>query len=632
VASRPSIPEWIGKRLRALVNELSALQGKLSSRARRVILVVLAAALLLSPGIFEEFTPAGEVLGGVRVAGIDASRLSARELEETIGKRARALEQRPLALRVPQRVAQAPFSLEPKAIHFRVDVTKTVERVLAVGRAGNVFVRVAGVYARWFAPARVELAVTVDASELSKVLARFGESAIADRAFGGGIVIEGAKVEAQKPRGGRQLDLPGAERVVRRALVADEAGVVELPVVRIDATLPADAADGAARAARALVAGPITLVSSDPPARVELSPNELGTVLATVVRPPRIELIFVPERLETVLEKARKAIELEAVDAKIEVDGKGTLRVVPSRAGLRIDLAKMGEALSQAADKPERTGALPLLFEPRPALATEEVEKLGISGLVSSFTTRHPCCEKRVANIHRIADIMNGRVVRPGETVSVNAIVGPRTAKNGFVPAPTIEEGEMVDSPGGGISQFATTFFNALFHGGYEIVERQPHSYWFPRYPMGHEATLSWPKPDIIFKNDTAAGMAFVTSYTSTSITVKIYGDNAGRKVRAQVSGRQNVVEPAVEILANADVPPDEEKVKEPGSVGWSVVVSRFVTFPDGTTREDRRRVTYKPRPKRVEVHPCRIPRGEKGYTGERCPEPEDVEELPAAP
>jgi vancomycin resistance protein YoaR len=614
--------------LRALVNKLAALQSKISPRDRRAILVVFAVALLLSPGIFEEFTPAREALGDVRVAGLDVSRLTARELDAAVGKRARALEQRALALRV----AEKPLSLEPKAIGFRVDVAKTAERVLAVGRGGNVFVRMAGVYARWFSPAGVELAVTLDASELSKVLARFGESAIADRPFGGGIVIEGTKVEAQKPRGGRKLDLPGAERVVRRALVANEPGVVELPVVRAVATLPENAADGAARAARALVLGPITLVSSDPPARVELSPTELGTVLATVVRPPQIQLVFVPERLEAVLEKERKAIELDAVDATIAVDAKGTLRVVPSRAGLRIDFAKLGEALSKAAETPARTGELPLLFEPKPALATEEVEKLGIHGLVSSFTTRHPCCEKRVANIHRIADIMNGRVVRPGETVSVNAIVGPRTAKNGFVPAPTIEEGEMVDSPGGGISQFATTFFNALFHGGYEIVERQPHTYWFPRYPMGHEATLSWPKPDIIFKNDTAAGMAFVTAYTSTSITVKIYGDNGGRKVRAQVSGRQNVVEPAVEILANADVPPDEEKVKEPGSVGWSVIVSRFVTFPDGTTREDRRRVTYKPRTKRVEVHPCRIPKGEKGYTGERCPEPEDVEELPAAP
>jgi vancomycin resistance protein YoaR len=222
--------------------------------------------------------------------------------------------------------------------------------------------------------------------------------------------------------------------------------------------------------------------------------------------------------------------------------------------------------------------------------------------------------------------------VRPGETVSVNALVGPRTLKTGFVPAPTIEEGEIVDSIGGGISQFATTLFNALFHGGYEIVERQPHTYWFPRYPMGHEATLSWPKPDIIFKNDTAAGMVFKTSYSGTSVTVKIYGDNGGRKVRAEVSGRQNVMEPSVEILPNPKVSPDEEKIKEPGSVGWSVIVSRILTFPDKSTREDRRRVTYKPRTKRIEVHPCRIPKGDKGYTGERCPEPEDVEVLPEPP
>ena len=60
--------------------------------------------------------------------------------------------------------------------------------------------------------------------------------------------------------------------------------------------------------------------------------------------------------------------------------------------------------------------------------------------------------------------------------------------------------------------------------------------------------------------------------------------------------------------------------------VGWSVIVGRVRTFADGTTKEERRKVTYKPRVRRVEVHPCRIPEGEPGHTGERCPEPEDVE------
>lgn len=589
----------------------------------------LLVVLVLAPAAGALFLgDSSKVAGGVRVAGLDVSRLERGALERTVGARARELEKRPLAARI----AGKAFSLDPAAIGFRIDVERTVARALSVGRSGHVFGRITGVYARLVAAEDVELVSALDASELAKLLQRWEETAIFDRAFGGGIKIAGSSVEAQKPRAGRKLDGAGAERAIRLALVAPAAVAIELPVLSVPAPLPADAADGAAREAQALVSAPITLVSKDPEARVVLSPEQLGTALVTIARPPKILLGFSPEGIEKLFDSTRKSIETDAVDAKVLIDDKEKISVVPSRTGVRIELARMGDALTLAAARPDRTFELPILHEPKPSLATEEAENLGIKGLVSSFTTRHPCCEKRVHNIHRIADILNGKVVRSGETVSVNALVGPRTLKTGFVPAPTIEEGEIVDSIGGGISQFATTLFNALFHGGYEIVERQPHTYWFTRYPMGHEATLSWPKPDIIFKNDTSSGMVFKTSYTGTSVTVKIYGDNGGRKVRAEVSGRQNVIEPPAEILPNPSVSPDEEKVKEPGSVGWSVIVSRVLTFADGTKREDRRRVTYKPRTKRVEVHPCRIPKGEKGYTGERCPEPEDVEVLPVEP
>jgi vancomycin resistance protein YoaR len=587
--------------------------------------IVVFVLLVLAPVFGEVFGESSKVAGGVRVAGLDVSRLERGALERAVGMRARELEKRALSAKIEGKA----FSLDPAAIGFRIDVRETVARALSVGRRGHIFGRIGGVYARLVAPEDVELASALAPGELSKLLARWEEAAIVDRAFGGGIKIVGSNVEALPPRGGKKLDGAAAERVILRALVASEPTALELSVLTVPAPLPKDAADAPAREAKTIVMAPITLVSNDPEARVVLAPERLGTVLVTMARPPKLVLGFSPEGIEKLFEEARKSIETDAVDAKVLIDEKEKISVVPSRAGVRVELAKIGDALTLAAARPDRTGELPILREPKPALATEEAEKLGIKGLVSSFTTRHPCCEKRVSNIHRIADIMNGKVVRPGETVSVNALVGPRTLKTGFVPAPTIEEGEIVDSIGGGISQFATTLFNALFHGGYEIVERQPHTYWFPRYPMGHEATLSWPKPDIIFKNDTAAGMVFKTTYTGTSVTVKIYGDNGGRKVRAEVSGRQNVVEPSVEILPNPKISPDEEKVKEPGSVGWSVIVSRILTFPDKTTREDRRRVTYKPRTKRIEVHPCRIPKGEKGYTGERCPEPEDVEVLP---
>jgi vancomycin resistance protein YoaR len=232
----------------------------------------------------------------------------------------------------------------------------------------------------------------------------------------------------------------------------------------------------------------------------------------------------------------------------------------------------------------------------------------------------------RVDNIHRIADLVSGVVVKPGEQFSVNEHVGPRTTDKGFKAAPTIVYGEMEDTVGGGISQFATTLFNAAFHGGYDIVERTPHSYYFPRYPMGHEATLSFPKPDLIVRNDTRAGLWIHCSYTPTSITVKLFGDNAGRRVRRKVSKVRDVTRPPLEYLADAALDPDEEKVRERGQVGWTVVVSRIIEFADGTSRTEERKVVYQPRVRRVRVHPCKIPEGEKGYTGERCPEQEEAE------
>jgi len=102
--------------------------------------------------------------------------------------------------------------------------------------------------------------------------------------------------------------------------------------------------------------------------------------------------------------------------------------------------------------------------------------------------------------------------------------------------------------------------------------------------------------------------------------------------VSSSVSERREIVAPTLELLPNRDVPPDEEKVKEGGMIGWSVIASRTVTFADGTKKEEKRKVTYKPKPRRVEVHPCKIPKGEPGATGERCPKPELTEEPAPAP
>ena len=126
-------------------------------------------------------------------------------------------------------------------------------------------------------------------------------------------------------------------------------------------------------------------------------------------------------------------------------------------------------------------------------------------------------------NIHRIADIVRGYVIQPGATFSVNDYVGPRTREKGFVDAPVIYEGEFRTDIGGGVSQFATTMFNAALFAGLEFGEYQSHSIRIDRYPVGHEATISYPNPDLEIVNDTPYGVLVWPTYTESSITVHLY-------------------------------------------------------------------------------------------------------------
>jgi vancomycin resistance protein YoaR len=166
---------------------------------------------------------------------------------------------------------------------------------------------------------------------------------------------------------------------------------------------------------------------------------------------------------------------------------------------------------------------LPLkVVEPR--LTPEAARKLGINEKVASFTTMHPAGQPRVHNIHLIADIVRGSVIRPGNSFSINGTVGQRTTAKGFVVDHVIgEDSVFAEDVGGGISQFATTLFNAAFFGGLQLQKYQSHSLYISRYPYGREATMGWPEPDLVIGNPSPYGVLIWPSYNDKSITVDLY-------------------------------------------------------------------------------------------------------------
>ena len=265
----------------------------------------------------------------------------------------------------------------------------------------------------------------------------------------------------------------------------------------------------------ALVVGTNTVQLSPAVIAANLTFQPSGGALVPVLNSQGIE--------DAVGSTAFASLQTPSKDASFDVSS-GTPVLIPSVEGGTADLSKLGSSISAVLTQPApRTITVPAKGVD-PAFTTADAEKLGVKQMVSTFTTHYPCCASRVTNIHTIANIVNGAIVMPGATFSLNKFVGPRDTKRGFVLAPMIEDGLFEDSVGGGISQFATTMYNAVFFAGIKDITHTPHSYYISRYPAGREATVSYPEPNLIFQNNEPTAIVITTSYTGTSLTVTFWG------------------------------------------------------------------------------------------------------------
>jgi vancomycin resistance protein YoaR len=482
-------------------------------------------------------------------------------------------------------------------------------------------------------PGRVPLAATFDEHKLQAKVAQWQAQGIADPPAQAKIVIEQGHAKGVPPHPGLRIDPHQVKPTWSDALSRDSGSGelrIVLPVKREEPQLDAAALNQATARAQHLIASSIAL--SHEWGELKLTPEVLAAMLRSEVRGSKeLALDLDDATIDAQLAPLRVALERPSANARFVVEKDDKLRIEPSATARRIGTAQVEQAIWNAAQLPTRAVALPISEVDEATLTTEQAAALGISKKVSSFVTYFPCCQPRVKNIARMAELLDGTVLRPGETLSVNERVGERTPRRGFVAGPTIVEGEMEDTYGGGVSQFATTLFNAVLNGGYQIIERQAHSYYFPRYPMGHEATLSFPKPDLIFRNDTQFGLLIQARVAKTSVRITLYGDNEGRKVERKLSHAFDFTDPKVDYVPNDKLKPDENDELERGSRGFSVVVTRIVTYANGQRNEEARKVVYKPREAVVAVHPCNIPKEDDDHTGEDCPklEPEEGETAP---
>ncbi|MGZ5399693.1 MAG: VanW family protein [Nocardioides sp.] len=558
--------------------------GRDKAGGRAVLLMLLGLAVLAGGAYAAAYLAAGErVPRGTSVAGVEIGGLTR---DEAVTELQTSLVNRENA---PIRVSVDGESLpvRPSEAGLAVDYADTVA-ASGGGRSWNP----ARLWDYYTGGDEFAASVAVDRDAMESALAGLAEK-VGTPPSDGAVEFRDGKVVVTDAQPGQTLDTDSARAALEEAYLDQDQAEVALGLTAaqpdIDARDVQEALDSFADPA---MSAPVTLLFDD--SRIRLAPRDYAAVLR--LRPRDGELVPGLDRQALTKLIDSRISTGEPVDATVRiVDGEP--QVIPAKPGVTYRPADVEEAFLSLVAEP--TGQREQRIEAVSAPAdftTADARALEITERVSTFTTYYPYAEYRNINIGRAAEIVDGTILEPDEVFSLNDIVGERTVANGFTEGFVISDGILVQDLGGGVSQMATTTFNAAFFAGLKDVEHKPHSFYIDRYPVGREATVAWGSVDLRFQNDTPYGAlvtANVTPSTPSSqgvVTVSIWSTKHW-DIETRTSDRYNFTQPATRLIDTVECTPNE------GYGGFDVDVWRYFRKPGSSelVREERFNTTYTP-------------------------------------
>jgi len=536
------------------------------------------AALLLIAFVVVQVAVANRIGPGVSVAGIDVGDLTLPEAENSLTKKLV-----PQVSQVTLRAGEEPLALTLEALGIAVDVPASARAAHAHGRHDlplglSVWLPFGG-----DDPAPV---VRVDADAYDAGLEAV-RAVVDEPARDATLDFVGGKVSVVPGEDGLAVDPIALERAILAALAEGRAYAGDVPVTAVSPKVGTADAEERAGAAAMYLSRPVTLRLRE--RSFELSPDDLAAMLTvnTGADGEEYPLTFDNPKAKARLHQLFAYAETHPQNAQIVVHQEGGITVLPSRDGIILDMAQLVDDLDAAASGGGLRQVVVALRPALPQLSSADVQSMGLASLGSQFTTYFdPSNPGRATNIALAAKLVDGTIVQPGEVFSLNATMGPRSVNRGFDFAPVIAgDGVLRQGVGGGICQYATTLFNAVFFAGLPVVERHAHGLLIAHYPMGRDATVSWGGPDLKFRNDTPKAVMIRSWVEGDALTVALVG-KTGRSVTYTTSDYYDVRKPS-SSRADPRVVYDDDLSNgvtrwELGADGKSVKVVRTVRGPDG--------------------------------------------------
>ncbi len=549
-----------------------------------------------------------------------------------------SLEEQQADKKITIQIKGSTFIVSPRDLGISFHDSLLWDKAYRVGRDENFVKRFFFWISSFFTEYHLPYQQAISLETIQKNLSAWEREAQLQEVSNGSVSINGMEVITVPPHDGEKIDEESFLQEIERLLFEDtdrEELSITPKIIKKSSTRKLEELRTFSLLVQRLIDQPIEL-SNDKFEDINLTLNPQDLVDIINIANPKNGTDPLKFSIDD-LKFAEKLKVLQARDAKFIINDDYSVTILPGRNGADVNLEKTKENLIRELLKDNR-GTVHIAIDDIiiPNFSRVDANRLGVNHVVSEFTTHHPCCATRVENIHRIADLLDNKIIKPGEIFNVNTFLGERTKEKGFKEAGSIMKGKMVTSVGGGISQFITTLHNALYWGGYEIVKHKPHSIYFSRYPHGIDATINWPDVDYIFRNDTEYAMVIDTEYTDTSITVRILGNNDGRIIKGdhqrwatpmqilQEGGdkaRRVVSEvkppfdfhpPVKQYVSDEKMPRYKSILIKKGKDGWKTLVTRKIFVGDELYRHDVWPVFYDSgKPDLYKIHPCDNPQEE---------------------
>ncbi len=601
--------------------------GHLQPWVATLLVAAVALVALLSLGwLVDILATGGRIHPGVKVGGVAVGGQEPSEAARILGESFTRGQKTPV--RVHYRSRQ--WKIGPETVGARIDARASAAAALRVGRDGSWLGDSFDRMRAWFGAVDVSARVTGDALEVERFVEGV-EASVAVPAKDATAVVSGRSVRLIAAKPGIALHHRRLRDDVLAAFASTDRDVHVVTGVWPVRVTDEDAAPALDEAKR-LMSGPVSVVYSGKrtsiaasvlsscigfrqapygaaaslPASVAVGGASPSTAAVPVRRGvvPRMVLqaCFVPSALGDALRAFTKGTGRPALDAKIVAE-EGVVTIRPGQRGVGPDFPGLAEDLRTRLLAGERRVGILRTTSVEPRFSTEDARARGIRERIGKFTTTFSSGNAaRVNNIHTLAKALDYTYLKPGQTFSFNRRVGPRTAAKGYKEAPAIVDGKLEPQLGGGICQVGTTIFNSVFFSGLPILERRNHSFYISHYPKGRDCTISWGGPDFKFKNDTGHWLLIRASYTSSSLTMSLYGTDPGYGVEYTTSDFTRVVPHRVIKKKDPLIPRGMKSVEEEGVDGGVVTVVRTVYRNGQVVRKDEFVSHYKPKDEVVRI------------------------------